>query len=84
MARGVYPDDPDACFEEGVFLSPKMYSIKNRHTHIKGVKLDSVRHEALLSCLKSKSPNLKVDSTFQFVKQDYNIYLRGVNKVFTL
>ena len=46
--------------------------------------MDSVRHETLLSCLKSKSPNLKVDSIFQFVKRDYNIYLRGVNKVFTL
>lgn len=31
---GVYwdPNNPDTCFEEGVFLAPKMYSIKNGHT----------------------------------------------------
>ena len=82
---GVYwdPNDELANFEEGVFLAPKMYSIKNRHTHVKGVKLDSARHEELLEALKNKADTLKFE-TLQFVKQNYDIYLRGVDKEYSL
>lgn len=78
------PDNPLTRFEEGVFLAPKMYSIKNLHTHIKGVKLDFVSHEKLLLCFKSKAAYLKVDTITQFYKENYDVVLRGIDKEFVL
>lgn len=60
-----------------------MYSIKNRHTHVKGVKIDSVWHKQLLMAYNQKDQSLKVD-TVQFVRQDYNIHLRGLSKEYSL
>lgn len=72
-----------------MFLAPKMYSIKNRHTHVKGVKLDFVSHEDLGSCLRKKQAGeqageLMIYSALQFIRRDYNILLRGVDKTYTL
>ena len=78
------PDDSLTCFEEGVFLAPKMYSIKNLHTRVKGVKLDFATHESFLTSLKAKASSMKFESLNQFYRDGYDIMLKSVDKVYSL
>ena len=49
-------ENPLTRFEEGVFLAAKMYSIKDRHSHVKGGKVDSTIHDTFLTSLANKEP----------------------------
>ena len=71
-------------FEEGVFLAPKMYSIKNRQTHIKGLKVGAVNHKRFLECLTSQAQSLKVEGLSQFHRENLNIMLQPLSKELAL
>ena len=60
-----------------------MYSIKGRPTHVKGVKVGSVRHDQMLKAMIEKDEVLKIDS-IQFAKKEYEIHLHTLTKKYML
>ena len=69
-------ENPLTRFEEEVFLAPKMYSIKDRDSHVKGVKVDSTIHDTFLTSLANKAPTMTFHSISQFYRENYDLMLK--------
>ena len=78
------PENPLTRFSEGVFLAAKMYSIKDRSSHVKGVKVDSTIHDTFLTSLANKAPSMSFHSVSQFYRENYDLMLRKVDKEYSL
>lgn len=78
------PENPMSRFEEGVFLAPKMYSIKNHPTHVKGLKVGAINHQRVLECLTTRAESLSVKGLYEFHREKLNIKLRPLSKEFLL